>query len=98
MGHNIVPKDAGWGLFGWLIAVFLLVTVVFALSLQIIIGRVRRAGKAIDKLFTEPVKLFRDRQVGDIPLSPVKVLRQALRSRGREEEDVRNIDIESGID
>jgi hypothetical protein len=100
MGHNIMPNDAGWGTFGWLIAVFLLVTVGFALSLQIIIGRLRRAGKAIDKLFVEPVKLFTDRQAHETSLAPMKALRQAFGSRTREEEAVRVQDIElgSGID
>ena len=100
MGHNIMPNDAGWGTFGWLIAVFLLVTVGFALSLQIIIGRLRRAGKAIDKLFVEPVKLSTDRQAHETSLVPMKVLRRAFGSRTREEEAVRVQDIElgSGID
>jgi hypothetical protein len=96
MGHNIVPNDAGWPLFGWLIAVFLLVTVIFALSLQIIIGRLRRAGKALDKLFAEPVKLFREGQSRETSLAPMEVLKQALGSRTRDEEAIRVDDIEAG--
>jgi hypothetical protein len=98
MGHNIVPNDAGWGTFGWLIAEFLLVTVIFALSLQIIIGRLRRAGKAIDKLFVESVKLFTDCQARETSLSPMKVLRQALGSLTREDEAMRDQDVEAGIE
>ena len=51
MGHGIVPDTAGWGTFGWLIAVFVLVKIIFALCLQIIIVRLRRVGKAIDVVF-----------------------------------------------
>jgi hypothetical protein len=51
MGHGIVPERAGWGTFGWLIAVFLLVTMIFALSLQVIIGRFRRVGKTFDHIW-----------------------------------------------
>jgi hypothetical protein len=96
MGHNIVPNDTGWPLFGWLIAVFLLGTVIFALSLQIIIGRLRRAGKALDKLFAEPVKLFRKVQARETSLAPMAVLRQALGSRTRDEEAMRVDDVEAG--
>jgi hypothetical protein len=99
MGHNIVPNDAGWGLFGWLIAVFLLVTVVFALSLRVIIGRLRRAGKAIDKVFIDPVKPLRDDQASEMStaLAPIRVLRQALGSRKKRERDIQMKDIEPGI-
>ncbi len=51
MGHGIVPDNAGWGAFGWLVAVFLLATMIFALSLQVIIRRLRRVGKEIDRIF-----------------------------------------------
>ncbi len=55
MGHGIVPDHAGWGTFGWLIVVFLLGTIVFALSLQVIIGRLRRAEKGVVRLFLAAV-------------------------------------------
>jgi hypothetical protein len=42
MGHNIVPSGAGWATFGWLTGVFVLGTIIFALSLQVIIARLRR--------------------------------------------------------
>jgi hypothetical protein len=51
MGHGVIPDGAGWGTFSWLILLFLFVTIVFALSLQIIIGRLRRVRKAIDGIF-----------------------------------------------
>jgi hypothetical protein len=72
--------------------------VIFTLILQIIIGRLRRAGKAIDKLFVEPVKLFKDRQARETSLAPMKVLRQALGSLTREDEAVRDQDVEAGIE
>ncbi|KAH8648735.1 hypothetical protein BGZ60DRAFT_390281 [Tricladium varicosporioides] len=57
MGHGIVPPTASWGTFGWLVAVFVLGTILFALSLQVIIARLRRVEKHFDKLLAhESVK------------------------------------------
>lgn len=53
MGHNIVPPGASWGTFGWLISVFVLGTVIFALSLQLIIARMRHMEKMFDKLIAK---------------------------------------------
>lgn len=50
MGHNIVPSGAGWATFGWLTGVFVLGTIIFALSLQVIIARLRRVEKIFDRL------------------------------------------------
>lgn len=50
MGHGIVPEKAGWGTFGWLMVVFVFVTMIFALSLQLIIGRSRRVWKEIGQI------------------------------------------------
>jgi hypothetical protein len=54
MGHGIVSPEAGWTLFGWLIAVFISATVIFALSLQLIVSRVRRVESAIGNLYGGP--------------------------------------------
>jgi hypothetical protein len=49
MGYNIVLNDAGWGTFGWLIAVFLLVTS-YALNTYKTKGTYRLAGKYLDEI------------------------------------------------
>ena len=46
---GIVPESAGRGAFGWLLVAVVSATVVFALSLQFIIGCLRRILKAIDR-------------------------------------------------
>jgi hypothetical protein len=46
MGHGIIPTEAGWDTFGWLIAVFLVGTILFALSLEFIIRYIRRTESA----------------------------------------------------
>lgn len=42
MGHGIVPDDASWGTFIWIIAAFITTTIFLALSLQTILARLRR--------------------------------------------------------
>ena len=56
MGHGIVPDDAGWEAFGWLIVVFLFGTVLFALSLQHILSTLHRAEIGIEKNIVERTK------------------------------------------
>jgi hypothetical protein len=46
---RIVPDSEGLGTFGWLIAIFLVGTFIFALSLQTILGATRRFWKAVDR-------------------------------------------------
>jgi hypothetical protein len=95
MGHNIVPNDAGWGLFGCLIAAFLVATLIFALSLMVILPRLRRVRRLFAKLFTELVELFKYGEVLETLLSLLDVLKDALGVRRREEEVE---DIEAGIE
>jgi hypothetical protein len=49
---HIVSDNIGLSTFGWLIAVFLVGTFAFALSLQTILGATRRFWKAVDKKTT----------------------------------------------
>jgi hypothetical protein len=94
MGHGIVPDSAGWGTFGWLIVVFLLATIVFALSLQIIIGRLRRAGKAIDRIFVGVITKATDASASQKSMSAVKLpnsefqIKRRRRNRGPQEKDL----------
>lgn len=94
MGHGIVPDGAGWGTFGWLIVVFLLATIVFALSLQVIIGRMRRAGKAIDRIFVGVITKAKDASASRNSMSAVKLpntafqIRRRRRNRGQQENDL----------
>lgn len=46
---RIVPESRGLSTFGWLIAIFLVGTFIFALSLQTILGATRRFWKAVDR-------------------------------------------------
>ena len=46
---RIVPDSEGLGTFGWLIAIFLVGTFIFALSLQTILGFTRIFWKAVDR-------------------------------------------------
>jgi hypothetical protein len=39
MGHDIVPKDVGWIAFVWLLVLFIIATIVSALSLQFIVEK-----------------------------------------------------------
>jgi hypothetical protein len=98
MGHNIIPNDAGWGLFGVLIAAFLVVTLIFALSLKVILPRLRRVRMLFAKLFTELVEFVKYSQVLETLLSLLDALRHVLGSRRREEESMRAQDIETGIE
>jgi hypothetical protein len=98
MGHNIIPNDAGWGLFGVLIAAFLVVTLIFALSLKVILPRLRRVRMLFAKLFTELVEFVKYNQVLETLLSLLDALRYMLGSRRREEESMRAQDIETGIE
>jgi hypothetical protein len=94
MGHGIVPDAAGWGTFGWLIVVFLLATIVFALSLQVIIGRLRRAGKAIDRIFVSVIAKATDASASQNSMSAVKrtntafQIKRRRRNRGPQENDL----------
>jgi hypothetical protein len=83
MGHGIVPDGAGWGTFGWLIVVFLLATIVFALSLQVIIGRLRRAGKAIDRVFVGAITKATDASASQKSMPAVKLSSAAFQIKGR---------------
>lgn len=49
MNAGILSDSAGRGTFGWLIVVFVAVTIVFALSLQKIIAKMRRGQMAAEK-------------------------------------------------
>ncbi|KAH8748551.1 hypothetical protein F5882DRAFT_311324, partial [Hyaloscypha sp. PMI_1271] len=51
IGHSIVPQHASWVTFGWLMIVFVFVTIIFALILQVIIGRLRPVRKNIGQIF-----------------------------------------------
>jgi len=99
MGHGIVPDDAGWGTFGWLIIVFLLVTIIFALSLQVIIGRIRRVGKSIDRLFVSVIAKTADASASKNSTSGMKIpnavseIKRRRRSHGSE-----RIDLESAAE
>lgn len=94
MGHGIVPDSAGWGTFGWLIVVFLLATIVFALSLQVIIGRLRRAGKAIDRIFVGVITKATDASASQSSMSAVKPpnaafqIKRRRQNRGPQEKDL----------
>jgi len=96
MGHGIVPDDAGWGTFGWLIVVFLLVTMVFALSLQVIIGRIRRLGKTIDRIFVGVITTATDASASasQSSMSAVKIptaafqIKRRRRNRGPQGKDL----------
>ena len=46
---RIVPDSEGLGTFGWLIAIFIVGTFIFALSLQTILGFTRIFWKAVDR-------------------------------------------------
>ncbi|KAK4443437.1 hypothetical protein QBC34DRAFT_443388 [Podospora aff. communis PSN243] len=52
MGHDIVPTDAGWAAFIWLLAVFIMATIASALSLQFVIERFRALGHWTNRLWT----------------------------------------------
>lgn len=41
MGHDIIPTYSGWPTFGWLMATFVVATVLFALSLATVIRTLR---------------------------------------------------------
>jgi hypothetical protein len=94
MGHGIVPDGAGWGTFGWLIVVFLLATIIFALSLQIIIGRVRRLGKAIDRIYVGVITKAADASASQNSISAGKLsnaasqIKRRRRNRGPQENDL----------
>ena len=47
MGHDIVSEQAGWPTFGWLLAAFLVATILFAPSLRFIIEQLRRLQKFV---------------------------------------------------
>jgi hypothetical protein len=79
MGHDIVPDTAGWVTFGWLMVVFVLVAVVFALSLQVIIGRLRRIGTAIDRLFDVVITRATDVPAPQSSMSAEKLLDATFR-------------------
>jgi hypothetical protein len=97
MGHGIVPDGAGWGTFGWLIVVFLLATIVFALSLQVIIGRLRRAGKAIDRIFVGVITKATNASASQNSMSTMKLpnaafqIKRRRRNRGPQENDLENV-------
>jgi len=86
MGHGIVPPDAGWGTFLWLISVFVVVTVAFALSLQVIIGKLRRAVKAVDRFFVAESTAVMDVQLMKGSISPIQTLKAAFGIKRRREE------------
>lgn len=46
-----MPQHASWVTFGWLMIVFVFVTIIFALILQVIIGRLRPVRKNIGQIF-----------------------------------------------
>ncbi|KAK0642174.1 hypothetical protein B0T16DRAFT_462179 [Cercophora newfieldiana] len=52
MGHDIVPTDAGWASFIWLLAVFIIATIASALSLQFVIERLRALGHWTSRIWT----------------------------------------------
>jgi len=56
MGHRIVPDSAGWPEFGWLIVVFVIGTVIFALSLQALIAKMRRLEMMVHTLMEKRQK------------------------------------------
>lgn len=56
MDHLILPLDAGWPMYGWLTAAFLVCTVMFALTLQYWITTFRHVGAAIHR-FPEKASL-----------------------------------------
>jgi len=58
MDHLILLLDAGWTIYGWLTAVFLVCTVVFALTLQYWITTFRHVGAAAQEAasYTRRVK------------------------------------------
>ncbi len=56
MGHDIVSEKAGWSTFGWLLVVFLVATILFALSLRLIIEQLRKLEKLALGLFVAPRK------------------------------------------
>jgi hypothetical protein len=96
MGHGIVPDSAGWGTFGWLIVAFVLATIVFALSLQVIIGRLRRAGKAIDRIFVSVVTKATDASASQGSISAVKLRNAPFQiRRRRQNRDPQEKDLES---
>lgn len=52
MGHGIVPTDAGWEPFIWLLTIFIIATIASALSLQFVIERFRALGHWTSRIWT----------------------------------------------
>lgn len=51
MGHGIVPDEASWSTFIWVLAAFIIATIAFALSLQFVIERLRGLGRFAHRVF-----------------------------------------------
>lgn len=94
MGHGIVPDDASWGTFMWVIAAFIITTVFFALSLQTILASLRRWTKGVEKIVKPKTnsgrtphiqKLLESSSTGVSTLESIRyVLKARKRSRGRQ--------------
>jgi uncharacterized protein YpmS len=55
IGYGIIAKHTSWVTLGWLIVVFILVAMIFVLSLQVIIRRLRSVRKGIDQIFIQEI-------------------------------------------
>ena len=95
MGHGIVPDDASWGTFIWVIAAFIITTIVCALSLQTILATLRRWVKDSEKAVRSKLASRRKpdaekvKQSSSAAVPTFEMLRSTLslrkRSRGRPE-------------
>jgi len=89
MGHGVVPDDASWGTFMWVIAVFIITTVFFALSLQKILASVRHWTKGAQKIANLKPKSARTSHVQKLHggsstgVSALESLRHLIQARKR---------------
>jgi hypothetical protein len=86
MGHGIVPDDASWGTFMWVIAAFIITTVFLALSLQTILTKVRHCVKRVEKIIKpkpNPSQTLHTQKAHGGSSSAFEIIRHGLESRRR---------------
>jgi hypothetical protein len=103
MGHDVVPSSAGLAQFGWVNAAFVCGTIIFALSLQVIIRRGRQIQGLAEKAY-EGLREVRNKEIRQSIikgsrsrrdegfLSLAQLRRRVLRGGS----DARTFDIEQG--
>jgi len=77
MGHNIVPDYEGLPTFGWIVAVLILSTIIFALGLRFMIERLRMLGRLVNRLYAAMWPTMRAKM---LPLAAADLMRETAES------------------